>query len=572
MPAFKTKLVQSTKKYETLVPLLQNLLNQSFEDKIFQSYCQSDSEKDNEKAFKRLLELTKKGNFDPFFSFYNEAWSQKCFIKLLEKNMEGIAKPHLDYYVVSANCLHSIIASGTNGYKEIFLSPEQIRHKKAFNQSYFSFPEDVFLTSLERVTSFQFSSSNKSLFYTSFLMDSQKISAYLAVGINLHKITRDFLNEEFLSLNENNKGNFLAIRRNETGNYQTIPAQTQNFARSQKGKRLRSFIQSSMSSNFQLHLINQNEIFLYSPFLKVKQFAAGGVIDISDISQSSDLKMIFLLILIAILGATIYILAASISYLTIEPLMKVSDVFNKITKGDFEANFSYPFKNELGVLAHSMEKMTKGLKERQILGKFVSTTLDESDRFEESFKSATSLNGVVLFSDIRSFTTLSESYPPESIALMLNTHLAEMVEIIINNQGQIEQFIGDAIVAFFPGNRSDCANKAVTAACQMTMRHREIQKERNSSGLFTYEIGIGLDHGLVMAGILSSEQRSEFTILGPARATAEKLESESRHGTTTRIMISKSMREQLNFSPKLREVEKNGSESFFELETLEYPI
>jgi class 3 adenylate cyclase len=149
------------------------------------------------------------------------------------------------------------------------------------------------------------------------------------------------------------------------------------------------------------------------------------------------------------------------------------------------------------------------------------------------------LYGTVLFSDIRSFTTLSESNPPEAIANMLNHHLEAMSALAQQYGGQVEQFIGDAIVAFFPDeNPGDSRSRAISAATAMCTAHQKINETRASKHSFTYAFGIGLEYGKIVAGPLITPTRSEFCIIGAAKAEAERYEQLSKLGHNTRIVVS----------------------------------
>jgi len=185
--------------------------------------------------------------------------------------------------------------------------------------------------------------------------------------------------------------------------------------------------------------------------------------------------------------------------------------------------------------------MLEGFKRRLRLGKFVSTTFDhslaESLSIEES-KKARTIDGSVLFSDIRGFTTLSEGNPPETIASMLNQHLETMSAVIQKFDGQVEQFIGDAIVAFFPDQQpQDSKQRAISAAFAMYQAHQSIIKTRADEKKFTYDFGIGLAYGQIIAGALVTPGRSEFCIIGRAKADAEHLEQLSKQGCHTRIVL-----------------------------------
>jgi adenylate cyclase len=288
-------------------------------------------------------------------------------------------------------------------------------------------------------------------------------------------------------------------------------------------------------------MLREDQVFIYEPLHKVKLFYAGGIIAIDDLNKSTELKRMLIFLLIAILAGSIYLLSSYVTNQIIKPTGKLAGVFEAIAAGDLTKNFEYKHNNELGMLAKATESMVLGLKERRLLGKFVSPTFDGEVTRMSARQLASELDGVILFSDIRNFTTISESHSPEFIAALLNQHLKEMVDIIKVNGGEIEQFIGDAIVAFFPGSAAISCHASIKAARLMMKKHAEIQNIRKAQGLTTYRIGNGLEFGRVMGGTLTSGKRCEFSIIGPARAEAERLEALSKNAGYTRIIVGQNL-------------------------------
>ncbi|MEW6713330.1 MAG: adenylate/guanylate cyclase domain-containing protein, partial [Candidatus Riflebacteria bacterium] len=300
-----------------------------------------------------------------------------------------------------------------------------------------------------------------------------------------------------------------------------------------------------------LKLFRNEAVYIYEPLPKTKILYAGAVLPIDSIKRKSDFKKLLLFFLIAILSVSIYLLSASVTSLMIRPTEKLARVFTDIARGKLDTTFTCHYNNELGALAQATDLMINGLKERKVLGKFVSKTFDSEVISHTTSESAREMCGVILFSDIRSFTTISENNPAETVAELLNSHLKEMVEIINQNGGEIEQFIGDAIVAFFPGEGEAACKRAVAAARHMMLRNQSISLERARQNHLTCEIGIGLDYGQIMAGILKSGSRSEFCVIGPARANAEHFEALSKSGRYTRIMLGNSLTRLLPDSDKI---------------------
>ena len=154
----------------------------------------------------------------------------------------------------------------------------------------------------------------------------------------------------------------------------------------------------------------------------------------------------------------------------------------------------------------------------------------------------------VLFSDVRGFTTYSESQPPEVVIEVLNRYLTMMTDVILKNGGTLVTFMGDGIMAVFgaPIEMDDHADRAVAAAREMAGpaldSFNEWMAERGEPEGF--RIGIGLNSGPVMAGNVGSERRLEYTVIGDTTNTASRIEGMTK-GTPHTIYLAESTRELL---------------------------
>ena len=131
---------------------------------------------------------------------------------------------------------------------------------------------------------------------------------------------------------------------------------------------------------------------------------------------------------------------------------------------------------------------------------------------------------LVLFSDIRGFTTMSERLPPDELILLLNDFLTHMTRCIERQGGMVDKFIGDAIMAIFPLDRgSRSATDAIVAAVAMRDELERFNRQL-ADGLPPLSIGIGLHAGEVVAGLIGSPQKREYTVIGDVVNTASRLE------------------------------------------------
>ncbi len=132
----------------------------------------------------------------------------------------------------------------------------------------------------------------------------------------------------------------------------------------------------------------------------------------------------------------------------------------------------------------------------------------------------------VLFTDVRGFTTISESLSPEELADLMNEFLTPMTQIVHANRGTIDKYMGDAMMAFWgaPVADPEHATHAVAAAIEMIRRLGDLQRTFDSRGWPEVRIGIGLNTGPMNVGNMGSEFRMAYTVLGDAVNLGSRLE------------------------------------------------
>ncbi len=149
----------------------------------------------------------------------------------------------------------------------------------------------------------------------------------------------------------------------------------------------------------------------------------------------------------------------------------------------------------------------------------------------------------ILFSDIAGFTSMSESLPPDEVEHILNEYLTAMTEIVFENDGTLDKYIGDAVMAVWgnvgPNNPQTDAYKAVNTALKMQSRLIELREKWLSEGMVPLQIRIGLNTGEVLVGNFGSPQKMDYTVIGDAVNTAARLEGLNKEFGTS-IIISQS--------------------------------
>jgi len=152
----------------------------------------------------------------------------------------------------------------------------------------------------------------------------------------------------------------------------------------------------------------------------------------------------------------------------------------------------------------------------------------------------------VLFSDIRGFTTISETLDAQELAGLLNGYLTEMTRIIFRNQGTLDKYIGDAVMAIWgaPFDEPEHAERCVNAALNMLARLAELQEDWRAHGKPVLEIGIGINTGIASVGNMGSTLRYGYTAMGDAVNLSSRLEGLNKE-YGTRILISESTHREL---------------------------
>jgi adenylate cyclase len=163
----------------------------------------------------------------------------------------------------------------------------------------------------------------------------------------------------------------------------------------------------------------------------------------------------------------------------------------------------------------------------------------------------------VLFSDVRSFTTIAEQLGPHGTVTMLNDYFERMVACISAQAGMLDKFIGDAIMAVFglPLAAEDDEDRALRAAIAMIRSLREWNLEREQRGEPVIDMGVGINTDSVVAGNIGSSKRMDYTIIGDGVNLAARLESACKQ-YGARILLSELTQAKLKGVYRLREVDR----------------
>lgn len=192
---------------------------------------------------------------------------------------------------------------------------------------------------------------------------------------------------------------------------------------------------------------------------------------------------------------------------------------------------------ELRQLNEDLEIRNKFIRKtfgRYLSDEIVTTFLETPDGLKMGGETR---NVTILMADLRGFSSLAEKLSPEQVVKLLNIFLGEMAEVIMEYEGLIDEFIGDAILAIFgaPLQRANDAARAVACAVSMQLAMNEVNDQFQRVGLPKVAMGIGINTGEVIAGNIGSFKRTKYGVVGNHVNLTARIESYTVGG---QILIS----------------------------------
>ena len=193
------------------------------------------------------------------------------------------------------------------------------------------------------------------------------------------------------------------------------------------------------------------------------------------------------------------------------PVAKLVEGTRAVAAGNFDFELRVERDDELGDLADSFNTMTRGLRERAAMAKFVSHSTVEMIQARAARPESQGERRVitVFFSDIRGFTALAERLAPEAAVALLNQCLRAQAEIVARFRGDVDKFIGDAVFAHFGG--PDMAIDAIRCGVEIQRAMSQLAATQQDLPI---ELGIGIATGEVILGSVGSADRLDYTALG----------------------------------------------------------
>ena len=233
--------------------------------------------------------------------------------------------------------------------------------------------------------------------------------------------------------------------------------------------------------------------------------------------------LVSLLALIAV--AAVYLTVARVAYDRSGLLLVVVPVLTGfLLSGLLSLGFEY-------VLERVEKLRTRRTLERYVSKNLVKEILENPDSFYSSLRGVR-LPATVLFSDIVGFTSMTESADPEQLVAQLNEYLSRMTAAVFENNGTLDKFIGDAVMAVW-GNVSsrgvaEDAKSCARTALAMRRELEALNQKWAADGIAPFHIGIGINQGDVLGGNIGSQEKADPTVIGDAVNLASRLEALTR--------------------------------------------
>lgn len=236
---------------------------------------------------------------------------------------------------------------------------------------------------------------------------------------------------------------------------------------------------------------------------------------------------------ILIVGLIGFVLASLGAFLFAQrltrPILKIGKAAKLVGEGNFGTRVqNVRTRDEIGDLALRFNEMIAHLGERVELMKFVShgtvSAIQRADQ-EGMERGGERRRVSVIFTDIRGYTEFSESVPPEVVIEVLNQYFDVQADIVAAHQGDVDKFVGDALVAVFEGENMEA--RAVACSVDINEAMADLLENHPQHGL---HVGIGVASGEVVMGAMGARERMDFTVLGSTVNLSARLCSKAAPG------------------------------------------
>ena len=271
--------------------------------------------------------------------------------------------------------------------------------------------------------------------------------------------------------------------------------------------------------------------------------------------------------LFALMLITLFLIAEIVANLFLKPIKLLENAVSEITEsGDYTIKVELNNNDEFDQLGKSFNSMTAGLLQKKHISRFVSQRLVSAiEQNQQTDLSNQAKEMTILASDIRNFTTISETHPPELVVETLNQYFTCMESCILEEGGIIDKFIGDAIIAVF---LTESLENPAMSACKSALKMRAALKSfnRQLNTEITIENGVGISSGKAIAATLGKScDRKDFTIVGNLVENAENLEALSKNCKHSKVIIDANTKQLIGDAFSTYNLKPDTGEDIFEI-------
>lgn len=247
-----------------------------------------------------------------------------------------------------------------------------------------------------------------------------------------------------------------------------------------------------------------------------------------------------------LIGFISILFAVYVSGVVVQKIKRIIRSAEAVGRGDLSVQFEHGGSDEFGTLTLALNQMVGGLNEREkikgILGSMIDpVVVQEAMKDLQALKRGSEKNITAFFSDIASFSAISEKLSSPDLAALLNEYLSAMTIILKEHDGVLDKYIGDAIVGIFnsPVDVEDHVYKAALASIKMQAKLAELRKEWVMKNKYipeaqTMQFRIGLNTGLAKVGFMGTDALASYTMMGDTVNLAARLEAAGKdYGVAT---------------------------------------
>lgn len=266
---------------------------------------------------------------------------------------------------------------------------------------------------------------------------------------------------------------------------------------------------------------------------------------------------------------SVLIISYILTHIILKPISQLREGLFQIKQNNLDIKLKVTANDERGQILHRFNSMVSELQRKEKMLPFISNAVFKilttgSGVVETKYSG----NAVVLFSDIKSFTSISETRDPQEVVDMLNDYFSIWQEKIEKNGGIVDRFIGDAIsVVYFEKSSPHFVQQAIQTSVEVMEALDKFNEKRKEKGEFLIENGVGLCYGEVYFSMVGDQNKMEFLIQGTPVALSEYLEGQSRYSSHSHIILDPYIKDQVNYQYDFApfEVENRELGTFYEL-------